>query len=305
MTRKTSFAALVGSAILGIGLTGIPSARHTSAQQRPAPLPDPNVALRFDVASVKPNKSGRESGNLRRQAGGLVIAVNMRLSSLITYAYQATPLTLVGGPSWINDERFDLTAKLPGDLPPVTPGSFGTDYTAFAMRTLLAERFNLKVHREPREQDVYALVMARVGGNPGPSLKRSTQDCSPETLRTMIGRGGLPIGPGAPIVCNVVTMPGRMQANGEPLAAMTNPLSSVLGRIVVDRTGLTGAWDFELTFAPDSGAGLASPVDALPADPNLPSIFTALQEQLGLKLEAARAPVEVLVIDRVERLTPD
>lgn len=293
------------AASLAVGL--LVTTRILSAAQPAPQAPDPNVPLYFEVASVKPNKSGDQGGQLRRLPGGRVNAVNMPLRMLITFAYQVTPLTLVGGPKWIEDDRFDIIAKLDGDPPPVPPGS-GPDHMMLAMRTLLADRFRLKVHRETREQDVYALVMARAAGGPGPALKRSTQDCSPETVRAMLGRGGPPApGPGSPLVmCGARMMPGRMLLGGMPISMLVNTLGAMVGRVVVDRSGLTGNWDFDLTYAPEAGRGLPAPgVDPPAPDPNAPSIFTALREQLGLRLEAAKAPVEVLVIDSVQQPVPD
>ena len=282
----------------------------TGQPQNGVQPPDPNVPIYFEVASVKPNESGDPGGMMRRQPGGRVNATNMPLRQLISFAYQLTPMTLIGGPGWIGDARFDIVAKLEGDPPPIPPGA-GPDHVMLAMRTLLAERFNLKIHRETRELDVYALVLARPGGSPGPALKRSMQDCSPEAVRAMIGRGGggLPPAPQGTPLCGARIGPGRMQLGGMPLSMLTGPLGGLSGRIVVDRTGLTGNWDAELTFAPEVGRGAPPPPPGAPGppapDPDAPSIFTALQEQLGLKLESTKAPIEVVVIDSVEKPTPD
>ena len=312
LTRRTDsglFAAVVAIAMLVV--TAIVFAQAPSPQNAQAPAsvqaPDPNVPLYFEVASVKPNNSGERNQLIRRQPGGRMTATNMPLRMLIAFAYQATPLTLVGGPNWTNNEHYDIVAKIDGDPPPLPPGS-GPDHMQLALRSLLADRFQLKVHRETREMDAYALVMAKPGGAPGPALKQSTQDCSPEAMRALTGRaGGPPPGPpapGAPFLCGARMAPGRMQINGMPIAVVVGPLGGLTGRSVVDRTGLTGQWDFVMTFAPDPGRGTPPP-DAPPADPDAPSLFTALQEQLGLKLESTKAPIEVIVIDSVERPTPD
>jgi uncharacterized protein (TIGR03435 family) len=302
----------VAGALLAAGLPVTPVALRAQAPGTPppaqnAPPPDPNVPIYFEVAAVKPNKSGERGSNIRRQPGGRMTATNMPLRGLITFAYQVTPLTLVGGPSWIGQENFDIVAKVEGDPPPVAPGS-GPDHLMLAMRTLLADRFQLKVHRETREMDVYALVMAKPGSAPGPGLKASTQDCSPEAIRGMLGRAGgqpppPPPGSMVPFMCGARMGPGMMQVGGMPISVILGPLGGMTGRTVVDRTGLTGGWDMQVTFAPDPGRG-TPPSDA-PIDPNAPSLFTALQEQLGLKLESTKAPVEVLVIDSVEHPTPD
>jgi uncharacterized protein (TIGR03435 family) len=179
-----------------------------------------------------------------------------------------------------------------------------------AMRTLLADRFKLKVRKEIREMDIYALVMSRPGGKPGPALKVSTDMCG---QRQGIGAprpdGGAPAAPptrpdGTPIFCGMRQQPGRVQFNGMPLTQFASGIAQRVGRAVVDRTGLTGEWSFELTFAPQ--AGQLPPGVELPAvDPNTPDLFTAVQEQLGLKLEATKGPVEVLVVESIDRPVAD
>jgi bla regulator protein blaR1 len=177
----------------------------------------------------------------------------------------------------------------------------------FALRALLADRFKLAAHRETREMEVYALVLARPGGQPGPALKPSTTDCSPEAVTARRG-GPPPAAPGrdAPVFCGLRGTVGKIQLGGFPLSTFANSLQGLAGRMVVDRTGLTGNWDGELTFAQErSNAPLPPGVELPPVDPNAPNLFTALQEQLGLKLEATKAPVEVLAIDSVQQPTPD
>jgi uncharacterized protein (TIGR03435 family) len=288
----------VALALVAIGVVGAHAAQP----------PGPSVPARFDVASVKPNNSGEANGSLREQPGGRVMAANMPLRAIISFAYQTNPFTLVGGPDWIARERFDIAAKLETEPPPTPPGS-ANDPIALAMRTLLADRFKVKVHRETRDVDAYALVLARPGSAPGPALKRSTQDCSPEAMRTRAAGGATPAASGTALVpsCGARMAPGRLQLGGLSLASVLGPIGGLTGRVVVDRTGLAGAWDFELTFAPDSGRGIApAPGANLPApDPDLPSIFAALQEQLGLKLEPTKTPLDVVVIDSAERPGPD
>ena len=160
------------------------------------------------------------------------------------------------------------------------------------LQALLAERFNLVVRRETREQPVYAMVTAHENGRLGPQLKRSTTDCSSKAPADPIGpctMGGSFIGRG-----------GSLQGIGQPLTQLATHLGTAADRIVLDRTGLAGTFDFTLTWK--SGGFGVSRVGA--ADDG-PSLFTAVQEQLGLKLESARGPVDVLVIDSVTRPTPD
>jgi uncharacterized protein (TIGR03435 family) len=280
-----------------------PGAQSFAAPAGLVPAPDPNVPLYFEAASVKPSNPASPGQSIRRQPGGRFNTINMPVRGLITFAYQIQSFQLVGGPSWLSNDRFDIVAKMEGDPPPVIPGT-GADHMMLATRTLLADRFKLAMHKETRELDIYALTMARPGGKPGKALKPASGDCSAEAFAR---RGAAPPPPGTPpVVCGIQMSMSRVRFGGYPLSLFANSLSSQVGRFVVDRTGLTGNWDFDLSFTPDPTRG-APPTgpDAAPFDPNGPSLFTALQEQLGLKLEATKGPVEVWVIDSVQQPTPD
>ena len=263
--------------------------------------PEPNPSVSFEAASVKPNKSGDPGAMIRRQPGGRFNAVNVPARFLITFAYQIQGFQLVGGPGWIANDRFDIVAKMEGDPPPMPPGA-GPDQMMLAMRSLLAERFKLVVRRETRELDIYALIMARADGKPGPALKPSTIDCAAEMNGPRAG--GPPPGPNDPVRCGSRQNFGRIQFSGLPLSAFANGIAGQVGRMVVDRTGLSGVWDFELNFAPERPLG-APGAEPPPVDPNLPTLFTAVQEQLGLKLEPTKGPVEALVIDSIQQPTAD
>jgi uncharacterized protein (TIGR03435 family) len=274
-------------------------ALELSAQQ-PA---DPNATPSFEVASIKPTETSDGNSFVRRMPGGRFDAHNVASRFLITFAYQLQPFQVVGDPDWVGKDRFDITAKMEGDPPPMPPGA-GIDPMMLAVRSLLADRFKLVMHKETRELDVYALVMAKPGGKPGPTLKPSTTDCATEAKK--MGRGGPPPGPNDPVTCGSRQNFGRIKFGGMPLSVFATNISGQLGRTVVDRTGLTGNWDFELTFAPERPLGALPPgVEPPPVDPNAPTIFTAVQEQLGLKLDSTKGPVDVWVIDSVERPTPD
>lgn len=286
MSKRLLATSAVALSISAIGLN--------AGQDPGTPAP-----VSFEAASVKPNKEGGTESYVRRQPGGRFNSVNMPLRVLITFAYQIQPFQLVNAPDWVGEERFDIVAKMEGDPPPVLPGS-GPDQMMLAMRTLLADRFKLVVHRETRELDIYALVMARPDGKPGPALRQSNGDCT--RAMEAVRQGGPP----PKMLCGARQTFGRIQFGGFPLSIFANGLSGQLGRVVVDRTGLTGEWDFELTFAPEPPRGPLPPGVELPAiDPNAPSLFTAIQEQLGLKLESTKGPVEVLVVDAVERPISD
>ncbi len=256
----------------------------------------------FEVASVKANKSGDGNGNLRGLPGGRVQATNMPVRPIITFAYQLAGYQLVGGPGWLTTDRYDLIAKLEGDpssAPAALPGANTPNSMQLALRHLLEERFKLKVHRETREMDIYALVLARPGGDPGPGLKPSTQDCAAAAAAAQRPGAPPPGSPGQPF-CGISGSPGRVRFGGLPSMSFPAAFSGPAGRMVVDRTGLTGSWDFDLTFAPENRGP-----DAPPPDPNAPSFFTAIQEQLGLKLEATKGPVDVVVIDGIEKPAED
>jgi uncharacterized protein (TIGR03435 family) len=200
-------------------------------------------------------------------------------------------IPILGGPSWINTERYMINAKAEGT--PSQPMMRGP-----MLQALLEDRFQLKIRREIREVPVYVLTVAKGG----PKLKASKEGSCPTP------------GPPAGVSCPGSVWIARKGLNmtvdqQETLDGLARMLIQRLGRPVIDKTGIKGMFDFHLEFAPDETTGgtlpgggdrAGAPADT-PADPSGPSIFTAVQEQLGLKLDSARGPGEVLVIDRVER----
>jgi uncharacterized protein (TIGR03435 family) len=293
------------SAIVAVDL---PTPARLRAQAQ-APAADASANPVFEVASVKQNRSGEGFIRVGMAPGGRFTATNVPLRQLIQLAYQIQPFQIVGGPNWIASDRFDIVAKAAGDMPPSAPGVVGP--MQLMMRTLLGDRFKLTLHNEQKEMPIYALVLAKADGKLGPQLRQSTTDCA-SIMRAAAQRGGPPPPPSfnEPIQCGMRVFPGALSAGGFPLSQLTQFLSSTVQRIVVDRTGLTGNFDLNMTWTPDQmpqGRGDPPPgAPPLPAiDPNGPSIFTAVQEQLGLKLESTKAPVDVLVIDRAEHPTED
>ena len=261
-----------------------------SAQQQEVA---PTAPVSFEVASIKPRPTSGGEPIIRRQPGGRLDAQNVAAWHLLTLAYQLQPFQLVGGPDWVSKDRFDILAKLEGDPAPVPQGP-GPDQIALATRALLAERFKLVIRKETRELDIYALVMARPGGKPGPALKPSTTDCAAEARKN------------EPAFCGSRQNFGHIRFVGMPLSTFANGMAGQLSRVVVDRTGLTGNWDFELTFLPPRlPTGPLPPGVTIPVDPNAPTIFTAVQEQLGLKLDSTKGPVDVWVIDSIEKPAAD
>ena len=267
-----------------------PVAAIVSAQEAPP--------MAFEVASVKPNPAGPGSSFIRRQPGGNFQVSNMTVRDLITFAYQIQGFQLVGGPDWTRNDRFDIAAKAGRDLPPT--GFGGTAPEMLMLRALLEERFGLAVRRETREMPIYALVMARDDGQPGPQLRRSQTDCAALMKKASApGAAPIPQGDGGRPLCGLTGRTGMLMAGGFPISEFPRFLSGQVQRVVVDRTGLTGDWDFDLKFTPTQLTTNDAP------STEASSLFTALQEQLGLKLESTRGPVEVLVIDRIEPPTPD
>lgn len=250
--------------------------------QVPAPAP---AAPTFEVASVRPNSSD-EPPSLALPPSGAVVATNVPLQNLIINAHGVPAFRVVGAPDWIERERFDIAARPPDGADPGQVLSM--------MRALLADRFNLRVHRETREMPIYTLVLARHDGRLGPNMKPAGTDCS-----TIGSATPLPPSPDSPCagLMGVGPAGGTIVSIGQPLRRLTSALSMAVSRTVIDRTGLEGPFDVRLRWSADVSVG--------PAQGDTPSIFTALQEQLGLRLESTRGPVEVLVIDSVERPTPD
>jgi uncharacterized protein (TIGR03435 family) len=278
-----------------------------------AQQPDATVPA-FEVATIKLNNSGDQRQSVRIQPGGRITITNIPARQLILVAYQLQSFQLVGGPSWIATDHFDIIAKLEGNRPaPSLPGTgnaarFEQEPIQLALRTLFADRFKLTLHRETRQMDIYALVLAKPGSGPGVGLKQSTTDCSPAAVAARrAGASQGPPGPpppGAPF-CGLTDTPGQIRMGGFPLSDVTTALGQITGRMVIDRTGLRGNWDFTLTFQPETPSQPPPGVDPSAIDPTVSSIFTALQEELGLKLESTKGPVDVVVIDRIERPTLD
>jgi len=251
----------------------------------------------FDAASVKPNTSSAP-GSSGRTGRGSVTFTNFTLRSLISNAFDTRNNRIVNGPPWIDTERFDVTAKAPD----------GTDDKELMpmMRALLADRFKLVVRHEVRDEPIYALVTAREDKRLGPDLRASTSCAKAAGPGGSAATGSATApeaaGTGAPCGSRMMGDARGMtiQSGMRTMADLANMLRGVGERDVVDRTGLSGTYDFKLEYAPDS-------VRSAAADPTQlrPDVFTALQEQLGLKLESQRGPVEYVVIERIERPTPD
>ncbi len=241
-------------------------------------MPDLAQTGGFDVVSIKPSDPLSESQHIGISPGGSFEAIGVRLSDMIEQAYNIRPFQLVGASGWMDTDRYEIHTKdeKPGpseeELAKMTAeqqNAFRDEFSA-KLKALLADRFQLKIHREPREMPVYILTVAKGGsklqtqpddGKPGSGLSSRRTD---EGKREVIGR--------------------KLTAAG-----LARFLSGQIGRSITDQSGLTGKYDFKLTWAPDMG------------DTTGPSLFTALQDQLGLKLDSSKAPVEVVVVDSAQK----
>jgi uncharacterized protein (TIGR03435 family) len=260
----------------------------------------------FEVAAVRPNTSGTNQVSIGIQPGGRFTAVNVPLIVLIRIAHRLQESQLVGAPDWVVNERYDISAKAEAEFSPAMPGG-PAGLQQLMLQSLLEDRFKLMTRRETREMPIFALVLARADGKLGPQIKPSATDCQ---AMAAARRGGPP--PGLPQegerpVCGMRMGFGQLAGGGFPLSQLASSLSQTVQRVVIDKTGLSGNFDFDLKWTPDQLPQGPPPPGVTPPsiDPNGPSIFTAVQEQLGLKLDSQRGPVEVLVIDHVERPTAD
>jgi uncharacterized protein (TIGR03435 family) len=219
----------------------------------------------FEVATVKPTDPAF-GGIVMRLAGGRFSATGFTLKDLIAFAYEVDIGQIAGGPGWAASERYDVLGK------PEKEGPLTRDAARVMLRALLADRFQLKFHHETREMQVYVLTLGKNGSKMKPRIE---------------GDGG----ESTRLVFQGATATGRnvsVRVIAEELQAM------VFDRPVLDQTGLAGSFDFNLSWRPEVGA-------SAPGDPNDPDIFTAIQEQLGLKVQLQKAPAEVIVVDSAER----
>ena len=241
----------------------------------------------FEVASVKINTSGAPVSRMTAPEGtGRFEATNASVRMLILNAYGIPGFQLVGGPSWVNSLNVDVIGR-------GAAGATRAEISAM-VRTLLAERFNLVVRRETRDMPVYSLVVARDDRRLGPRMQAAMTDCSaaaaPGAAAPQTASGQL--------LCTTRMTPFTINAGGMTMARLAQTLSGIVDRVVTDETKLPGGYDLQLSFTPER---LPPPGAQPPADPDAPSIFAALQEQLGLKLDARRGPVDMLVIDRIDQ----
>lgn len=283
MARTVAVVASV-ALLLGVVVQG------AAAQERPTVAGAP----RFDVASVKPHGPADDvMFALQFHDGGRLTATGT-LRMLIRTAYRIQDFELVAGSSWMDDDRFDVEARAAADASP--------EEMRVMLRELLRERFGLTLRRERREVPVYAL---RTVGDFGERLSRPPEDCA--TRARAVGGNPPTNTKGELVACGFRLAPGGLSARGVTMAMLANELSMWVDRIVTNQTGLGGEFDVDLDWTPyqlpPAPAFLSSPEAPLAArtDPDWPSLFTAVREQLGLSLVPDRGTADVLVVDRAER----
>jgi bla regulator protein BlaR1 len=238
-----------------------------------APLPS------FEVASLKPNRSADSRSFFQILPSGRVAVANFTAKAIIEFAYGIKDDQLSGGPSWINSESYNIDAKI-ADF----RGDPQDQQAKLMFQSLLTDRFNLRVSHDTKNLPLYELVVAKNG----PKISKSTPS----------SRFGSR------------TLAGELRLNDLPMSALADALSLQVGRHVLDKTGRKGAFDITLHWTPDEDQavlprgpedGAHAPESAVSNESSGPSIFTAIQEQLGLKLESTRGPVDTIVVDHIER----
>jgi uncharacterized protein (TIGR03435 family) len=243
----------------------------------------------FEATSIK---EAREPGSVPFGPGRFTRPY-ATLAQLLVYAHGVAEFQIVGGPDWVRAQRFEVQATAQG-----VPSD---GQMQLMVRRLLAERFKLETHIETRTMPRYALVMAREDRRLGPKLRPSAVDCS-AVLKDL--RAARPAGCNAPREPRFAGGSMTFMFQGQPIAVLANRLQPIVRRFVVDKTGLQGPYDIELeTELPPLQPGVAEEKFGKPGEGL--ALSTVLPEQLGLKLESERGPVELLVIDRVERPTPN
>lgn len=278
-TRRVK-GAMTGTLVVMLAFLGSGAFAQAPA---PAAAPAPAVAPAtggptFDVATIKPTALDPKSGRyITMQGTNRFVAKYYTLKLMIAAAYDLSPKVISGGPAWIDSEHYDIEALTPGDARPSRPEQMAM------LRTLIVDRFKLTFHREEKDFSIYELEVA----GSGPKMKESTAPASdPAQLISTV-------------YPQRIHLPARNATMGDFASLLQRAL---LDRPVVDKTGLAGKYDFDLDWAPDE-TQFGGEVPVASADAPSPPFFTAIEQQLGLKIEATKGPVEAMVVDGAERPT--
>jgi uncharacterized protein (TIGR03435 family) len=258
----------------------------------------PPADLAFEVATIKVNRSNELNAGFNFRPGGVVVVTNNTLRNIVRNAYGVQNTQIAGGPDWFEGVRFDITAKTPN-------GVTEPQQIMALVQRLLAERFKLVVRREMRPTPVYALILARGDGRLGPQLRKAAIDCQAIAAEAR-ARNTQPVFPpptGNRPACGTRAAPGSIMSAGVQMTDLARSLERPAERIVVDKTGLMGPWDLDLVYRFE---GVVPPgVPPAANTPDTPSLFAAVQEQLGLKLDSQTVPIEMLVVDSAQMPTED
>ncbi|HEY4045691.1 MAG TPA: TIGR03435 family protein [Acidobacteriaceae bacterium] len=291
---RRKFSLLVAGSITVAGVMAFGLGDAAQSQTEPQGTNADAKVPAFEVASIKPSKSSDGGMRIMFTPDGFS-TTNIPLKIVISQAYGIREDLISGAPSWVDSARYDIEAKVAGPDVAELP-KLSVDQRGSMLQSLLADRFELKAHRETKELPVYELVIAKNG----PQLKEAKPG---DTYANGIK------GPDGVAHAGMMRIgPGQLTGQGIPMTTMVKLLSRQLHRTILDKTGLTGNYDITLQWAPEEGPspmfprpGGAQQETAPPSpDSSGPSIFTAIQEQLGLKLESTKGPVATLVVDHVE-----
>jgi uncharacterized protein (TIGR03435 family) len=291
------------AAPMAIGFAGATPGFAQGQGQSPAPAQSQSAApaltsFEYEVVSIKPNNSPGFP-NVTAGADGLTV-LNIPLLPLFYSAFGVGKDQIVGAPEWLSSDKYDINAKIDPETSDALKKLSSDDRkiaTQHMMQMIFIERCALKFHRDTKDLQVYNLVIGKNGPKIQPTKPGDAPAPAPNGANNVrVGRGGV------------------VEFHALPMVALVQILSQQLGATVVDKTGLTGMYDFTWNFAPDGGQGRgdrdgAPPMGgggggagpAFPADPGGVSIFTQVQELLGLKLESSKGPIEVIVIDHIEK----
>jgi uncharacterized protein (TIGR03435 family) len=305
------FAAFVGAILIGF-VSAAPSHAQSAAQNGAAAAP----VFEYEVATIKTYKPGKDEGPGVMRVGIMnapdgFSASGATLQMLIQQAYGVQSFQIIGAPDWSNSDRFEIDAKMDASVADALKKMSNDERAQMRQKMLqglLADRFKLAIHRDTKELPAYTLM---IGKNGSKVVEAKPSDAAPGSApapgRGGPGRGGLSVNAGAGGV--------TVTANASPMTSLVRTISNFMRAPVIDKTGMTGSYDFALTFMPDNFGGGAlgiatpshdgAPSGAMPGDPGAdatgPTLIVALEEQLGLKLEKGKGQAEIIVIDHVEK----
>jgi uncharacterized protein (TIGR03435 family) len=275
---------------MALTLCGAVLVPATLVAQIPLPEGPPvDPGLRFEVASIKPYVDSGPT-RLRMQPSGQFDMTAAAVRLMLRNAFRVQDHHLIGVPDWANTDRYSVVAKAPSGAPVTAMPTM--------LKNLMVDRFNLAFHRETREVETFDLMLDNGDAKLGPALRPTSAECEARiTSGAPAAAAPPPVGDQAP--CGAMqTAAGIVRASGVPLGRLVQMLTQFTNRPVSDKTGLTGLYDFTLKFNPNLNADAAVDADA-------PHLFTALRDQLRLRLVSQRGPAAVVVIDRIEKPTPD